>query len=368
VLVTGGAGFIGRRTADALAGAGYEVRILDSLEAPVHPTPEWPAGMPRRFECIQGDVRSRQDWSKALRGVNAVIHLAAYQDYLPDFSNFVHTNAAGTALLYEVIVAERLPIQRVVVASSQAVYGEGSYQCPEHGLQHPDARPASRLRHAQWEIPCAVCAADMVPLPVTEDTVNPQNAYGISKLSQELMALHLGRRYDIPTVALRYSITQGAGQSFHNAYSGICRIFAMCALLRKPFPVYEDGLQQRDYVYVGDIVAANLLALTDARMNYRAFNVGGTEAVTVRDYAALVQGSAGVELPLEARPRYRVGDTRHIVSDSSKLQALGWQPTTLLPAIISEYLGWAGAQRLPDGITEAAEARMQSLGAVRSAA
>ncbi len=216
--------------------------------------------------------------------------------------------------------------------------------------------------------PCPVCAGDLSPVPATEEVVNPQNPYGISKLSQEQVAISLGRRYEIPTVALRYSITQGAGQSFHNAYSGICRTFILCALQGKPFPIYEDGRQRRDYLYVGDLVAANLLALADPRTNYQVFNVGGTLGLTVRDYAALVQEIAGVDLPIEAEGHYRVGDTRHIVSDSSKLSELGWAASTSLRATIEEYLLWARAQRLPTGVTEAAQSRMQALGAVQRAA
>jgi len=258
--------------------------------------------------------------------------------------------------------------KRQVLASSQAVYGEGPYSCAEHGIQHPDARPTARLRAGQWDIPCPVCRRDMWPVPATEEVVNPQNPYGISKLSQEQIAISLGRRYEIPTVALRYSITQGAGQSFYNAYSGICRIFTLSVLQHKPFPIYEDGRQRRDYVYVGDVVAANLLALTDPRMSYQAFNVGGPLALSVRDYAALVQEIAGVDLPIEAAGRYRVGDTRHIVSDSSKLSEVGWGASTSLRATIQEYLQWARGQRLPTGVTEAAEARMRALGAVQRAA
>lgn len=368
VLVTGGAGFIGGRTATALLAAGYEVRILDALAEPVHPAREWPSSLRSACECVEGDVRSRRDWASALDGVDAVIHLAAYQDYLPDFSTFFHTNAAGTALLFEVVVADRLPVQRIVVASSQAVYGEGPYRCPEHGIQHPESRATARLRAGLWEIPCPICAAEMMPIPATETVVNPRNAYGISKLSQELVALSLGRRYQIPTVALRYSITQGAGQSFHNAYSGICRIFTLCAMRRQPFPVYEDGRQRRDYINVGDVVAANLLALRDPRLDYQAFNVGGTMALTVRDYAALFQEIAGVDLPIESVGRYRVGDTRHIVSDSSKLRELDWMASTSVRTTIAEYLQWASAQPLPTDGAAAAQRRMEAAGVVRRAA
>ncbi len=364
VLVTGGAGFIGRRTAMALVQRGYEVRVLDRLTPPVHPKAEWPAGMRSTFECQDGDVRSKDDWLRALRGVQAVVHLAAYQDYLPDFSRFMTTNGAGTALLYELVLSEKLPIRKVVIASSQAVYGEGVHACREHGVQHPDARSISELRKGQWEIACYVCGQAMASVPTDETAVNPQNAYGISKRSQEQLAVQLGRRYEIPSVALRYSITQGSGQSFYNAYSGICRIFAICALLRKPFPVYEDGRQLRDYVYAGDVALANVMALEDSRMDYQVFNVGGHEALSVLDYARVVNRVAGTDLPLEVTGAFRVGDTRHIVSDSSKLTGLGWRQTKDVPAIVEEYLDWARAQALPERINEAAQERMRALGAV----
>jgi dTDP-L-rhamnose 4-epimerase len=365
--VTGGAGFIGQRTARALAQRGYAVRILDSLAAPVHPHGEWPADLAAEFECLQGDVRARDDWLRALRGVQAVIHLAAYQDYLPEFSRFLTTNAAGTALLYELVVNEGLPLGRVVVASSQAVYGEGAYRCPEHGLQYPNARSLAQLQRAEWELQCRHCSAAMEAVSTPEAVVNPQNAYGISKLGQELVALHLGRRYGIPTVALRYSITQGAGQSFHNAYSGVCRIFTVSTLLRKPLPIYEDGQQRRDYVYVGDVVSANILALEDRRLDYETYNVGGRETLTVLEYARLVQSVAGVEVPFGMSNKFRVGDTRHIISDNSRLAALGWKQTHTVAQVVREYLEWAAPQSLPERVGERAEAQMHAVGAVRVA-
>jgi dTDP-L-rhamnose 4-epimerase len=364
VLVTGGAGFIGVRTCRALLARGYHVRAFDRLAAPVHPDRRWPAELPPEVERVEGDVESRADLLRALRGAHAIVHLAAYQDYLPDFSTFLKTNAAGTALLYELIVAERLPIQRVVIASSQSVYGEGSYRCERHGQRFPNARSLDQLRRRDWEISCEDCGHVMEPLPTAELTVNPQNPYGISKLSQELIGIHLGRRYGIPTVALRYSITQGAGQSFHNAYSGICRIFCASALQHRPLPVYEDGRQQRDYVHVEDVVAANLLSLEDRRTDNQVFNVGGSGPTTVLEYAELVREIVGVDVPIEVSGAFRVGDTRHIISDSARLLALGWRRTRSLPEIVREYAEWAAAQTLPPEVAQTAQARMRLLGAL----
>jgi dTDP-L-rhamnose 4-epimerase len=367
ILVTGGAGFIGQRTCAALAREGHTVRVFDKLTAPVHPRGEWPACL-REYECLHGDIRSPSDLLSALQGVQAVVHLAAYQDYLPDFSTFLATNTTATALLYELIVSHRLPVQKVVIASSQAVYGEGAYRCPEHGRQYPNARRLSDLRARQWDVVCPGCHGSVAWQPSDETGANPQNPYGISKFGQELIGIHLGRRYEIPTVGLRYSITQGAGQSFHNANSGICRIFCVCALLGKPLPVYEDGGQLRDYVHVDDVVSANLLSLKDPRMDYAVFNVGGSDAVSVMDYAELVRTTAGADVPIPVVGRFRVGDTRHVVSDTSRLRSLGWQPTRTLAQIIDEYLSWLRGQPLPEDVSGMAQARMQALGAIASVA
>jgi len=367
VLITGGAGFIGQRTAQALVRHGYEVRVLDKLTTPVHPNGSWPKGIADIAECIEGDVQSDRDLLRALRGVQAVLHLAAYQDYLPDFSTFIKTNAASTALLYELIVAHRLPVERIVIASSQSVYGEGAYVCEAHGMQFPDARSSEQLQAGDWEIRCSGCRSALSWRPTDEAHPNPQNPYGISKLSQELIGISLGRRYKVPTVALRYSITQGAGQSFHNAYSGICRTFSICALQRKRLPVYEDGRQQRDYFYVEDVVAANLLALADARADYQSYNVGGHQAMSVLAYARLVRELAGVDVPIQISGTFRVGDTRHIVSDSSKLIALGWRRTLGVAEIVKEYLGWAATQPLPANVADAAQERMRRLAVVGAA-
>ena len=274
ILITGGAGFIGSHTADALIAKGHQVRLLDNLQQPVHLKGK-PAYLAREAEFIYGDVRDRQVLAYALQDVDAVYHFAAYQDYLPDFSTYFDVNSVGTARIYELIVERKLPIQRVVVASSQAVLGEGLYECGAHGRTVPDIRLEQQLRRGDWEHHCAQCGAVMKPLPTPESSINPQNQYALSKHSTESIAVHLGRRYGIPSVAMRYSIVQGPRQSFYNAYSGAMRIFALHLYFNRPPVIYEDGGQLRDYVNVQDVVAANLLVLDDARADHQVFNVGG---------------------------------------------------------------------------------------------
>src|SRR5437016_1742539 len=281
ILVTGGAGFIGSHTVDALLAAGHDVRILDSFEKPVHLKGR-PADLAEDAEVLEGDVRVKEDWERALTGVEAVYHLAAYQDYLPDFSKFFHVNSVGTALLYEVVVERKIPLRKVVVASSQAVYGEGKYRCGNLRCPWatrgeaclPDLRPLQQLVGGHWDHRCPACGEVLGPQPTDESVVNPQNQYALSKYAQELTALHLGKRYGIPTVAMRYSIVQGPRQSFYNAYSGACRIFCLSYFLGRRPVVYEDGRQIRDFVNIRDVVAANLLVLESAADD-RVFNVGG---------------------------------------------------------------------------------------------
>ena len=366
ILVTGGAGFIGSHTVDRLVAAGYRVRILDSLQERVHPE-GWPTYLPTGVEKMRGDVRQRADWLAALDGIDGVIHLAAYQDYMPDFSTFHHVNTVGATLLYELIVAEKLPVRKVVLASSQAVYGEGKYRCAEHGVVYPDARPDAQLARAEWEVRCPHCAAELKHQPITEDTVNPHTPYGISKYAAELTSFSLGRKYDIPTVNMRYSIVQGPRNSFFNAYSGIGRIFALRVLHGQPPVCYEDGQSLRDYVYVGDVARANVLCLEDERANFRSFNTAGQRGTTVLEYAQLVTRIAGRFIEPLVSGEYRFGDTRHTVSSGESLQTLGWQPEVSLEQTIGEYIEWIKEQPNLADFYAAAQANMRAANVLRRA-
>lgn len=366
VLVTGGAGFIGSHTVRELVARGVGVRVLDALLPPVHTPGSWP-DLPSGVELIEGSVDEPEALRAALRGVDTVLHLAAYQDYLPDFSTFYRVNAVGTALLYELIVAERLPVRRVVYAATQAEYGEGPYACREHGLVYPDPRSAQQLEARQWDLACPRCGGPLRMVAAREEAVKPQSPYAMSKRAAEELALVLGRRYDVPTVALRYSIVQGPGQSFRNAYSGALRAFTVQTLHGHRPLVYEDGNQIRDFVWIGDVVAANLVALTSPALEFGTLNVGGDRAVTVRQLADLVVAAAGADVEPDAPGVYRVGDTRHIRSDVSRLRGLGWAPSLDQASIVGAYVEWAREQ---PGLTDtfaAARARMESLGVLRSA-
>lgn len=367
VLVTGGAGFIGSHTCDRLVELGHDVVVLDALMSPVHPNPH-AVRLRSEIDFYQGNVRNRDLLTNLLRRVDAVYHFAAYQDYLPEFSRFSDVNVVSTALLYEIIVAEHLDLARVVVASSQAAMGEGLYRCAVDGEQVPGMRPERALAAGAWDIPCPQCGGSMSMQPTPERVSNPQNAYGMSKLGQEMVAVNLGRRYGIPTVALRYSIVQGPRQSVYNAYSGACRIFCLSYLQGIAPTLYEDGGAVRDYVNIGDVVDANLLVLRDERAVGRVFNVGGGQAFTTREFADIVMRQYGSSQPGVVTGEYRFGDTRHILSDITALADLGWKPERTPAESVAEYAAWLEGMDGLDGVLAEANARMRALGVVRKAA
>jgi dTDP-L-rhamnose 4-epimerase len=368
VLVTGGAGFIGSHTVDALLAQGHAVRVLDLLAPPVHLPGVWPDWLDRRAERLLGDVTERATLRAALDGVDAVVHLAAYQDHLTDFSRFFHVNAVGTALLYELIVQGRLPVRRVVVASSQAVAGEGLHECATHGGVVPEQRSEAQLRARDWAVVCPRCRGPLTPRMTPEQVASPHNSYAMAKRDQEEIALKLGRRYGIPSVALRYSIVQGPRQSFRNAYSGALRIFTLQALAGRAPLVYEDGQQLRDFVSVHDAAAATLLALADPRTDYLALNVGGDRRVSVLELAHLVLQAVGLDEQPSIPGLYRFGDTRHALSDVGRGRALGWAPRREQQAMVAEYVAWAREQPDLADTAAGAEQTMRTLGVLRETA
>ena len=347
VLVTGCAGFIGSHTVDLLLQKGYEVRILDSLQPRVHPRGK-PDYVPKEAEFIKGDVANPDDLAQALSGMDYVFHLAAYQDYLPDFSRFIHTNTESTALMFELIVAhpQRYPVKKIVFASSQAVSGEGKYQCiNEDVIFYPGPRPLTQLRLGEWDFTCPHCGGPVEPQLIDEATCShPHTAYGISKYAIELLAFNLGRRYDIATAAMRYTYVQGPRNSFYNAYSGIARRFALRIRAGLPPVCYEDGQQLRDYVNVYDVAQANLLALESPEADGLAYNVGGGRAVTVLEFAQIMLQASNSSLGLQVPGEFRLGDTRHTVSDISRMKSLGWEPTTPVEVNVRQYLEWLDTQ------------------------
>lgn len=364
VLVTGGAGFIGSHTVDRLIEEGLDVRILDNLQKPVH-LKGMPSYINPKAEFIIGDVRNKTDLENAIKDVEFIYHFAAYQDYLPDFSTFFHTNTVSTALIYEIILEKKIPVKKIIVASSQFVQGEGLYRSKDNKLYRADLRPLSQLEKGEWEFRDNN-GEKLQWMWTPELHVNPPNAYAMSKYSQEMQAMKFGKRYEIPSVALRYSIVQGARQSFYNAYSGACRIFSLSYYFGKSPVIYEDGKQLRDFVNIRDVVDANLLVLKNSRADYNVFCVGGGEPYSIIKFDRIVAKVFGKEdLKPNIPGEFRFGDTRNALSDITKIRMLGFEPKRTALDSVMEYKEYLESQTDIEDILEYASDKMKRLNVVR---
>ncbi|PYJ77855.1 MAG: epimerase [Verrucomicrobia bacterium] len=355
-LVTGGAGLIGSHVADLLVREGWEVRVLDNLEAQTHRRgrPSW---INDRAEFIEGDLRDRETISAALDKIDIVFHQAAYGGYMPEIAKYVHVNSLGTAQMLEVICEKNPPVRKIVVASSQAVYSEGTGECPEHGIVFPSVRPVEQLRKGDWEVRCPLCSAITRSVPTPENApVGGETVYGLTKVDQEKLVLLWGKQTGIPTVALRYSCTYGPRQSIFNPYTGVIAIFCT-RLLNNLAPVlYEDGEQTRDFSFVEDIARANLLAAETDKLDGSPVNVGSGTGTPIRQIAEQLSSALKIDIAPEINGEFRPGEMRHLTSDTTRIRAIGYKPDVDLAEGIARYIDWIRSQSdIRDYFSEAAE-------------
>lgn len=359
ILVTGGAGFIGSHLVDALVGRGHRVRVLDALVPQVHAGGGRPAYLNPEAEFLHGDVADEALLARALEGVEAVFHKAAevgVGQSMYEMRRYVRANTLATAALLEQVAARRDRIRKLVVASSMSIYGEGAYACPAHGSVSPPPRPAAQLAARRWEVECGACGSELRPVGTGEGKpLAPASVYAVTKQDQEQLCLVAGRAYGVPVVALRYFNVYGTRQALSNPYTGVCAIFSARLLNGRPPVLFEDGRQTRDFVHVGDVVRANLLALEKDGADYAAVNVGTGRATSVGEVARLLAEGLGREPETEVVGKYREGDVRHCFADIRRARRLlGYEPRVTLEEGVPELLSWVRAQTADDRHAQAA--------------
>ncbi len=365
-LVTGGAGLIGSHIVDLLLCEGWTVRILDNLEPQTHKLGK-PAWVNPAADFRQGEVQDYATMHAALQDIDVVFHEAAYGGYMPEMAKYVLVNSFGTAQLLEIIRDHNLPIRKVVVASSQAVYSEGAALCPEHGHVVPMLRPAEQLRAGDFSVHCPLCGQPTSSIPTPEATPGGgETVYALTKVDQERLVLLWGKQTGIPAVALRYSCTYGPRQSLFNPYTGVIAIFCTRLLNQLPPVMYEDGGQTRDLCFVEDIARANLLVATTDALDGLPVNVGSGRATSVRDLAGIIADRLGVQLQPLARGEFRPGEIRSLISDITRIRTVGYEPQTTLEQGIGRYIDWIKTQGTIDDYFSKAEAGLRAKGIVQS--
>ncbi len=367
VLILGGCGFVGSHTADALLQQGHSVTVFDNLSPQVHPS-GFPSYMSRDVEFVEGDVRDLRALTKVVARADAIYHLAAavgVGQSMYEISEYTSTNIQGTANLLQAILDTRATPEKLIVASSMSIYGEGRYVCPGCGIMAPRARRSDQLRDKNWELRCPSCGGDLTPSATDEQKpLQCTSIYALSKKAQEEMTLLFGQTYNIPTIALRYFNIYGSRQALSNPYTGVAAIFASRLINEKSPVVFEDGKQMRDFVNVRDIVQANLLALSSSGADGMALNVGSGESISISQVAREIARMLGSEIQPKISGNYRAGDIRHCYADISRIsRALGYSPRVTFREGVAELVQWLEYQQAHD-YTEKALQQLTARGLV----
>jgi dTDP-L-rhamnose 4-epimerase len=357
ILITGGAGFIGSHLADELLVRGYKVRVLDNLSEQVHgKNCDRPEYLNDDVELIVGDVRDPRKVKEALKGIDAVYHYAAMVGVgqsMYEIKDYTDVNNLGTAVVLEAL--SKNPVEKLIVASSMSIYGEGLYKDAEGNIKTGEERQLEQLKAGAWEVQDANGNV-LSPYPTPETkTPSLSSVYALSKYDQERMCLLIGKAYGIPTVALRFFNVYGTRQSLSNPYTGVLAIFASRLLNNNSPLIYEDGNQKRDFVSVLDIAQASIKALeTEAKDD--VFNIGSGHSYTINEIAHKISSVLEKDIIPEVVGKYRVGDIRHCFADISKAKAvLGYEPQVSLKDGLTELAEWLQGQTAEDKVSEARE-------------
>ena len=353
ILITGGAGFVGSHLADGLLRAGHSVRILDDLLPQVHSNGR-PDYLSEDVELIVGDVRDPNRLREVLAGVDVIFHFAAtvgVGQSMYEIARYMSVNTQGTAELLQAILDAKLTPEKLVVASSMSIYGEGRYMCSGCGAAAaPPVRSVAQLRSGQWDLPCELCGGVLKPVPTDETKPSEINSvYALSKRDQEQLCLIYGRNYDLPVTALRFFNIYGTRQALSNPYTGVAAVFASRMLNGNAPLVFEDGEQMRDFVSVHDIVRANMLAMERPESNGEVINIGCGKPITIRRVAEILAQALGKDLQPVITQKYRAGDIRHCYADISKAtKLLGYQPQVTHEEGFRELAAWLAQQEPED--------------------
>ena len=346
VLVTGGAGYIGSHLVDALVTRGYAVTVLDSLVPQVHRSGTWPSYANPKVRYVRGDVRDRSVFEPLVLESQAVVHFGAAVSIgqsMYEIDRYVDVNTRGTALLLDILVNAKHKVEKVIVASSIGVYGEGAYRCATCGPVAPGIRSAAQLAAKDWEQRCPRCGASVESVPTPEDkALYRDNIYSMTKYHQEEMVLLIGKHYGIPSVAPRFFNVYGPRQSLSNPYAGVAAIWISRLMNGKAPVVFEDGGQLRDFVSIHDVVACLTLMLEKPGADYLPVNVGSGTTVTILEIARMLKRLLNSDVDIEVTNVGRTFDIRHNTADITRArETLGFEPKVSLEQGFTELIEWA---------------------------
>ena len=373
ILITGGAGFIGSNVACKLVAKGYEVSVLDNLSPQIHgDDPERTSplyiGVKDKVHFIKGSVTSREDWLRALQGVDAVIHLAAETgtgQSMYEIEKYVRVNIGGTAILLDLLTNTRHRVKRVVVAESRAIYGEGRYWSDDLGTYvYPSERPDETMCRGDFEVKYPGCTKPLKLVGTTEDSaVHPNSVYGITKQVQGQLVHLVCKSIGVESVSFRYQNVYGPGQSLSNPYTGILSIFSTRIKNGNGINIFEDGRETRDFVYIDDVVDATILGLEVEGASGYAFNIGTGVATDVLTVANTLKKYYDVDVPVTVSGNYRLGDIRHNYADISLARRiLGFEPKWSFDAGIAKFVEWVEGQEVQEDKYEVSIEEMKRKG------
>lgn len=372
ILITGGAGFIGSNLALKLIANGYKVSVLDNLSKQIHgENPEITSplylSIRDKVTFFKGSVNSREDWMKALKGQEAVIHLAAETgtgQSMYEIKKYVDTNIGGTALLLDILTNTKHSVKRVLVAESRAIYGEGKYHCKMCGDVYPTDRKDVDMAKGDFECRCPKCGNKVTLVATTEDSaIHPSSVYGISKHIQGQLVHLVCQTIGVESVSFRYQNVYGPGQSLTNPYTGILSIFSTRIKNHNGINIFEDGSESRDFVYIDDVVDATILGLEVPEANGHVFNVGTGVAMDVLTVANTLCEKYGISVPITVSGNYRLGDIRHNYADITLARnILGFEPKWSFSRGIEQFTDWVNKQVIQEDKYEASIEEMKRKG------